>query len=191
MPTAGDVRGNAFQAAQLSFLASFQDTHATRSLKLQGPFGVTLFALSVICQESALLPRMRHGGVFFAGCAVNLRLITRGPGADADRVPGVDGDVIYAGTGSPSGGDRAGLVIGYARPPEHACTTALARLAAVLAQPASHQLLPIPYPLACVEPGRSAVRSQGCVVGARGRHLRSPGPSIVAFDGWAVSGVPA
>ncbi len=30
------------------------------------------------------------------------------------------------------GGDRAGLVIGYARPPEHAYTTALARLRAVL-----------------------------------------------------------
>jgi GntR family transcriptional regulator/MocR family aminotransferase len=32
-------------------------------------------------------------------------------------------------------GDRAGLVIGYARPPEHAYTTALARLSAVLADP--------------------------------------------------------
>jgi GntR family transcriptional regulator / MocR family aminotransferase len=29
-------------------------------------------------------------------------------------------------------GDRAGLVIGYGRPPEHAYSTALARLAAVL-----------------------------------------------------------
>jgi GntR family transcriptional regulator/MocR family aminotransferase len=31
------------------------------------------------------------------------------------------------------GGARAGLVIGYARPPEHAFTTAIARLRAVLA----------------------------------------------------------
>ena len=31
------------------------------------------------------------------------------------------------------GGARAGLVIGYARPPEHAYTTAIARLCAVLA----------------------------------------------------------
>ena len=36
--------------------------------------------------------------------------------------------------GSPADADRAGLVIGYARPPEHAYTTALARLRAVLAQ---------------------------------------------------------
>ena len=33
-----------------------------------------------------------------------------------------------------AGGDRAGLVIGYGRPPEHAYTTALARLCAVVAQ---------------------------------------------------------
>jgi GntR family transcriptional regulator/MocR family aminotransferase len=37
------------------------------------------------------------------------------------------------GEGSAAAGDRAGLVIGYARPPEHAFTTALARLCAVLA----------------------------------------------------------
>lgn len=36
------------------------------------------------------------------------------------------------GDGSAAAGDRAGLVIGYARPPEHAFTTALARLCAVL-----------------------------------------------------------
>ena len=44
--------------------------------------------------------------------------------------------------------DRTGLVIGYARPPEHAYTTALARLAAVLApdEPAAGELLPAPYP---------------------------------------------
>ena len=43
--------------------------------------------------------------------------------------------------------DRAGLVIGYARPPGHAYTTALARLAAVLApdEPAAGELLPAPY----------------------------------------------
>jgi GntR family transcriptional regulator/MocR family aminotransferase len=44
--------------------------------------------------------------------------------------------------------DRTGLVIGYARPPEHAYTTALARLAAVLApdERAAGELLPAPYP---------------------------------------------
>jgi len=38
------------------------------------------------------------------------------------------------GAGLIAGGDRAGLVIGYGRPPEHAYTTALARLCAVVAQ---------------------------------------------------------
>jgi GntR family transcriptional regulator/MocR family aminotransferase len=38
------------------------------------------------------------------------------------------------GEGSGAQDDRAGLVIGYARPPEHAYTTALARLCAVLSQ---------------------------------------------------------
>jgi GntR family transcriptional regulator / MocR family aminotransferase len=33
-----------------------------------------------------------------------------------------------------AGDDRAGLVIGYGRPPEHAYTTALARLCAVLSR---------------------------------------------------------
>jgi GntR family transcriptional regulator/MocR family aminotransferase len=37
-----------------------------------------------------------------------------------------------AGQGAPAEPDRAGLVIGYGRPPEHAYTTALARLCAVL-----------------------------------------------------------
>ena len=41
------------------------------------------------------------------------------------------GDIGPAG----AGGGRAGLVIGYARPPEHAYTTALARLCAVLPAP--------------------------------------------------------
>jgi GntR family transcriptional regulator / MocR family aminotransferase len=40
------------------------------------------------------------------------------------------GDIGPAGAGG-----RAGLVIGYARPPEHAYTTALARLCAVLPAP--------------------------------------------------------
>jgi len=41
------------------------------------------------------------------------------------------------GAGPVIAGDRAGLVIGYARPPEHAYTTALARLCAVVSSPAS------------------------------------------------------
>jgi uncharacterized protein YukE len=49
-------------------------------------------------------------------------------------------------------------------------------------QPAGQpELLPVSYPRSGVEPWRSAGRSQGCVVGTRGRHLRSPGQSIVAL----------
>jgi GntR family transcriptional regulator / MocR family aminotransferase len=59
--------------------------------------------------------------------------------------------------GSPGDAGRAGLVIGYARPPEHAYTTALARLRAVLAR----ELLPVSYPRRVVEPGDGAGRSQG------------------------------
>ncbi len=48
----------------------------------------------------------------------------------ADHGLALDGLRHYA---SGDGGGRSGLVIGYARPPEHAYTTALARLRAVLA----------------------------------------------------------
>jgi len=45
----------------------------------------------------------------------------------------IDGLERYrAGGGVEAGDGRAGLVIGYGRPPEHAYTTALARLSAVL-----------------------------------------------------------
>jgi GntR family transcriptional regulator / MocR family aminotransferase len=95
------------------------------------------------------------------------------------------------GEGAQAGGDRAGLVIGYARPPEHAYTTALARLRAVLAA-VGPRLLPDSYPRSGVEPCRPAIRSQGCVAGARGRHLRSPGqPVVLSEDGSVISGVPA
>jgi GntR family transcriptional regulator/MocR family aminotransferase len=48
-----------------------------------------------------------------------------------------------AGRAGPDDLVRAGLVIGYGRPPEHAYTTALARLCAVLPP----ELLPVPYPV--------------------------------------------
>jgi GntR family transcriptional regulator/MocR family aminotransferase len=55
--------------------------------------------------------------------------------------------------------DRAGLVIGYARPPEHAYTTALARLAAVLAPDG---LLADLHRSPADEPRGAAVRIQWC-----------------------------
>ena len=45
----------------------------------------------------------------------------------------IDGLECYrAGESPPAGDGRAGLVIGYGRPPEHAFTAALARLCAAL-----------------------------------------------------------
>jgi hypothetical protein len=52
-------------------------------------------------------------------------------------------------------------VIGYGRPPEHAFTTALARLCAALAGEPAARLLPVPYPPGQGEPGRPAVRIEG------------------------------
>ena len=74
----------------------------------------------------------------------------------------VDGLERYrAGEGPPAGDGRAGLVIGYGRPPEHAFTAALARLCAALAGEPAGRLLPLPYPRGQGEPGRPAVRIEG------------------------------
>ena len=74
----------------------------------------------------------------------------------------VDGLERYrAGEGPPGGDGRAGLVIGYGRPPEHAFTTALARLCAALPGPPAARLLPVPYPGGHGEPGRPAARIEG------------------------------
>jgi GntR family transcriptional regulator/MocR family aminotransferase len=81
----------------------------------------------------------------------------------------VDGLEHYrAGEGPPSGDGRAGLVIGYGRPPEHAFTVALARLCAALAGEAA-RLLPVPYPRGHGEPAPPAVRIEGVWPGPRGR----------------------
>ena len=79
----------------------------------------------------------------------------------------VDGLERYrAGEGPPAGDGRAGLVIGYGRPPEHAFTTALARLCAALPGEPAAQLLPVPYPRH--EPGRRDDDHQDSVIiGAR------------------------
>jgi len=78
--------------------------------------------------------------------------------------------------------DRAGLVIGYARPPEHAYTTALARLRAVLTpdEPGSGsgELLPVPYPRPGLEPRRPAARTQGCAVAGVSGLLDAIGTSV-------------
>jgi GntR family transcriptional regulator/MocR family aminotransferase len=74
----------------------------------------------------------------------------------------VDGLEGYrVGEGPPGGDGRAGLVIGYGRPPEHAFTTALARLCAALPGEPAAGLLPVPYPRGHGEPGRPAFRIEG------------------------------
>jgi GntR family transcriptional regulator / MocR family aminotransferase len=82
----------------------------------------------------------------------------------------VDGLEHYrAGEGPPAGDGRAGLVIGYGRPPEHAFTVALARLCAALPAEAAARLLPVPYPRGHSEPAPPAVRIEGVWPGPRGR----------------------
>jgi GntR family transcriptional regulator / MocR family aminotransferase len=79
------------------------------------------------------------------GIAAGLHAVLELPGTDAERLViaraaghglALSGLESYRTDGvSPlGGGDRAGLVIGYGRPPEHAYTTALARLCAVVSQ---------------------------------------------------------
>ena len=76
----------------------------------------------------------------------------------------VDGLERYrAGEGPPAGDGRSGVVIGYGRPPEHAFTTALARLCAALPREPAARLLPVPYPPGQGEPGRPAVTGTGPV----------------------------
>ena len=82
----------------------------------------------------------------------------------------VDGLERYrAGEGAPGGDGRAGLVIGFGRPPEHAFTTSLARLCAALpGEPhPGARLLPVPYSRGHGEPGRPAVRIEGVAPSAR------------------------
>jgi GntR family transcriptional regulator / MocR family aminotransferase len=78
------------------------------------------------------------------GIAAGLHAVLELPGADSERLViaraaehglALSGLASYRadGAGPAAGGDRAGLVIGYGRPPEHAYTTALARLCAVAA----------------------------------------------------------
>jgi GntR family transcriptional regulator / MocR family aminotransferase len=79
------------------------------------------------------------------GIAAGLHAVLELPGTDTERLViaraaghglALTGLESYRtdGVGSAAAGDRAGLVIGYGRPPEHAYTTALARLCAVVSQ---------------------------------------------------------
>jgi GntR family transcriptional regulator / MocR family aminotransferase len=83
---------------------------------------------------TALGQRGRH----VTGIAAGLHAVLELPDPDTERLAiaraaghrlALTGLESYAADGA---GDRSGLVIGYARPPEHAYTTALARLCAVV-----------------------------------------------------------
>jgi GntR family transcriptional regulator / MocR family aminotransferase len=63
------------------------------------------------------------------GTGTERRLVARA----AEHGLALQGLESYRADGLAPGTERAGLVIGYGRPPEHAYTTALARLCAVLA----------------------------------------------------------
>ena len=107
----------------------------------------------------------------------------------------VDGLERYRAGAGPAADGRAGLVIGYSRPPGHAYTTALARLCAALpewpAEPegpegpaAATRLLPLPYRPGPGEPGPSASPYRGCAARTArppGWRPRGPGPGSFRF----------
>jgi GntR family transcriptional regulator/MocR family aminotransferase len=93
-------------------------------------------------RRDRLAAALRRQGLRVSGIAAGLHAVLELSGTDAERQLiaraaghglALDGLGTYRaagqGTAEP---DRAGLVIGYGRPPEHAYTTALARLCAVV-----------------------------------------------------------
>jgi GntR family transcriptional regulator/MocR family aminotransferase len=100
-------------------------------------------------RRDRLAAALQRQGRRVSGIAAGLHAVLELPGMDAEqhviaRAAGhglaVDGLGRYLAGPAGGHGDRAGLVIGYGRPPEHAYTTALARLCAALSG-----LLPDPY----------------------------------------------
>src|SRR5580658_10261414 len=93
-------------------------------------------------RRDRLAAALRRRGLQVTGIAAGLQAVlefsrTGGARAVIDRASQhgvtIDGLEHYrAGESPPAGDGRAGLVIGYGRPPEHAFTTALARLCAAL-----------------------------------------------------------
>jgi GntR family transcriptional regulator / MocR family aminotransferase len=94
-------------------------------------------------RRDRLVTALGRQGRHVTGIAAGLHAVLCLPGQDVERQViaraaehglALSGLESYRadGTGSARGGDRAGVVIGYGRPPEHAYTTALARLCAVV-----------------------------------------------------------
>ena len=93
-------------------------------------------------RRDRLAAALRRQGLQVTGIAAGLHVVLEFARTDVERAVidrasqhgvTIDGLECYrAGESPPAGDGRAGLVIGYGRPPEHAYTTALARLCAVL-----------------------------------------------------------
>jgi GntR family transcriptional regulator / MocR family aminotransferase len=93
-------------------------------------------------RRDRLAAALHRQGLHVTGIAAGLQALVELPGTDTERavVAGasrnglaVDGLEHYRAAAGPAADGRAGLVVGYGRPPEHGYTTALARLCAVLA----------------------------------------------------------
>ena len=93
-------------------------------------------------RRDRLAAALRRQGLRVTGIAAGLQAVLEFSRTSEERAVvnrashhgvAIDGLERYrAGQGPPAGDARAGVVIGYGRPPEHAYTTALARLCAVL-----------------------------------------------------------
>ncbi len=94
-------------------------------------------------RRDRLVAALGRQGRRVSGIAAGLHAVLELPGTDTERLViarAAGHGLALAGLESYAAGrvgDRAGLVIGYARPPEHAYTAALARLCAVMSQDAS------------------------------------------------------
>jgi len=107
-------------------------------------------------RRDRLAAALHRQSLHVTGIAAGLQAVVELPRTDTERavVAGasrhglaIDGLEHYRAEDGPAGDGRAGLVVGYGRPPEHGYTTALARLCAVLADAGyQRELLPLPYP---------------------------------------------
>ena len=141
-------------------------------------------------RRDRLAAALRRQGLQVTGIAAGLHAVLEFSRTSLERAVvtrasqhgvAIDGLERYRASEDPPADDgRAGLVIGYGRPPEHAFTTALARLCAALPGEPAARLLPVPYPSGPGEPGRPAVRIESVWPATRGRHFPVSWPSIVA-----------
>ena len=163
--------------------------------------------LSYRRRRDRLAAALSRQGLRVTGIAAGLHALLELPGTSAERAVvtrarqrgvAVEGLEHYRAAACQDAGDgRAGLVIGYGRPPEHAYTTALARLCAVLPGGVSApDSLPVPYLHGTRRAGPPGGPYRGCGPDTRGRHLqagrRGPGKAVtvVAADDQATGTAP-